>query len=101
MRAAGRLGLAGDTVAAGVVASVGANIVSVHAQSFGRVADALVVVPGASVGGFVDVALNDTAAVGLVGEYDVDVVDLAALTPGVSCDLSAVRLALFLKLSFG
>jgi hypothetical protein len=101
VRAAGRLGLRSESVAAGVLASAGADVVNVHAQSFGRVADAMVLVPGASVGGFVTFALNDTAALGFVGEYDVAAVDLSALTPGVSGDLSAVRVALCLKLSFG
>ena len=101
MRMVGRLGLDGDGVDVGVVASGGADIALIEAQSFGRVGSQTAVMPAGSVGGFLDIAMGDALSLGVLGEWDAATADLAALTPGLSGDLSAFRLALVVNFLFG
>ena len=102
VRLVGRAGLRGDDgLAAGLVVSGGADVALVQAQSFGRVAQTTSFVPGGSVGAFVTRNFGDTMQLGVVGEWDSAAVDLAAAAPGLSGDLSALRLALDLHFNFG
>jgi hypothetical protein len=102
VRLVGRAGLRGDDgLAVGVLASGGADVALVQAQSFGRVAQTTSFVPGGSVGAFVTRNFGDTMQLGVVGEWDSATVDLAAAAPGLSGDLSALRLALDLHFNFG
>lgn len=101
MRMVGRLGLDGDGVDVGVIASGGADIALIQAQSFGRVGSQTAVMPAGSVGGFLDIAMGDSLSLGVLGEWDAATADLAALTPGLSGDLSAFRLALVVNFLFG
>lgn len=102
VRLVGRAGLrADDALAVGLVASGGVDVALVQAQSFGRVAAPTSFVPGASVGAFVTRAFGETMDIGVSGEWDTATVDLAASTPGLSGDLSSLRLALDLHFNFG
>jgi hypothetical protein len=101
MRMVGRLGLNGDGIDVGILASGGADVALIQAQSFGRVGSQTAVMPAGSVGGFLDIALGDAFSLGVMGEWDSAVADLAALTPGLSGDLSALRLALVVNFLFG
>ena len=101
MRMVGRLGLNGDGIDVGILASGGADVALIQAQSFGRGGSQTAVMPAGSVGGFLDIALGDALSLGVMGEWDSAVADLAALTPGLSGDLSALRLALVVNFLFG
>ena len=101
MRMVGRLGLNGDGIDVGIMASGGADVALIQAQSFGRVGTQTAVMPAGSIGGFLDIALGDALSLGVMGEWDSAVADLAALTPGLSGDLSALRLALVVNFLFG
>jgi hypothetical protein len=102
LRVVGRIGLrADDALSAGLIGSAGADVAFAWAQSFGRVTSPQGLVPGASLGAFVSCALSESLLLGLVGEIDTAAIDLSAATPGLSGDLSAVRLALDLHIPFG
>lgn len=103
MRAQLRLGLKADgaPVEVGVQVSGGADVAVIQAQSFGRQSSSTAVMPGLSAGGFMNVALGESVGLGALGEWDSATADLAAGTPGLSGDLSAIRIAVVMTFVFG
>lgn len=101
VRALGRLGLHADGADAGIQLSGGLDVVAVQAQSFGRTTAFTAMTAAASLGGFVTVPLGRDFALGLVGEWDTARIDLSTLTPGLTGDLSGIRLALLVSFLFG
>jgi hypothetical protein len=102
LRLVARAGLrADDGLAVGAIVSGGADVAAVQAQSFGRVATPLALVPGASLGAFATRSFGETMHFGVVGEWDSAALDLSATTPGLSGDLSALRIAFELHFDFG
>ncbi len=85
----------------GIVASGGADLVFAQTNAFGRAASSTAVTPGLSLGAYLSFALDERLGIGVVGEWDSAAVDVRSTAPGVSGDLSAVRVALALSLSFG
>ncbi|MDP2343398.1 MAG: hypothetical protein Q8O67_20740 [Deltaproteobacteria bacterium] len=85
----------------GAIGSAGADVVLLQSNAFGRKGSSTALAPGFSVGGYLSFGLGDSLALGLLGEWDAAVVDLASTAPGVSGDLSAARLAITLSFAFG
>lgn len=101
LRGLARFGLRGEGLEAGLQASGGADVVLLEARSFGRSASSNALTAAMSAGAYALVPMGDALSLGLVGEWDSALVDVAARTPGLSGDLSAMRIALLASFLFG
>jgi len=101
LRGLARFGLRGEGLEAGLQASGGADVVLLEARSFGRSASSNALTAAMSAGAYALVPMGDALSLGLVGEWDSALVDIAARTPGLSGDLSAMRIALLASFLFG
>ncbi len=86
---------------ASVMGGAGTRFVFGEAHSFGRTASVFAVVPVLTLGGSLELELSNALRVGLLGEYDAARLDLAAAAPGVSGDLSTIRLGLNVTYAWG
>lgn len=103
MRVLVRMGLQSDSLPmeVGAQASGGADVAIITAQSFGRGSSLTAVLPAFSAGAYLSIPMGDALGIGVVGEWDSALADLAAVAPGVSGDLSALRLAVLMTFAFG
>lgn len=86
---------------ANLMGGAGTRLVIGEAHSFGRTAAVFSVVPVLTLGGSLELELSAALRVGLLGEWEAARLDLASAAPGVSGDLSAIRLGLNVTYAWG